>query len=85
MMAIAHVLDGQSRSEAARLCGMDRQTLRDWVHRYNADGIEGLCNRTSPGRPAALSSEQMSRLKALVVAGPDPAIHGVVRWRCCRA
>jgi transposase len=82
MMAIAHVLDGQSRSETARLCGMDRQTLRDWVHRYNADGIEGLCNRTSPGRPAALSSEQMSRLKALVVAGPDPAIHGVVRWRC---
>lgn len=82
MMAIAHVLDGLSRSEAAQLCGMDRQTLRDWVHRYNADGIEGLSSRTSPGRPAALSSEQMARLKALVVAGPDPVKHGVVRWRC---
>lgn len=82
MMAIAHVLDGLSRSEAAVLCGMDRQTLRDWVHRYNAEGIEGLSSRTSTGRPAALSPEQMIRLKALVVAGPDPSKHGVVRWRC---
>lgn len=82
LMAIAHVLAGLSRSEAAQLCGMDRQTLRDWVHRYNAHGIEGLSSRTSSGRPAALSSEQMIRLKALVVAGPDPAKHGVVRWRC---
>ena len=39
MLAIAHVLDGRSRAEAAELCGMDRQTLRDWVHRYNADGL----------------------------------------------
>jgi len=82
MLAIAHVLDGRSRTEAAQLCGMDRQTLRDWVHRYNADGIEGLSNRTSPGRPAALDPEQMARLKALVLAGPEWATHGVVRWRC---
>ena len=82
MLAIAHVLDGRSRAEAARLCGMDRQTLRDWVHRYNADGIQGLSNRTSPGRPAALDPEQMARLKTLVLAGPNRATHGVVRWRC---
>lgn len=60
---------------------MDRQTLRDWVHRFNADGVAGLSSRTSPGRPAVLSSEQMIQLKSLVVAGPDPAKHGVVRWR----
>ena len=82
MLAIAPVLDGWSRAEAARLCGMDRQTLRDWVHRYNADGIQGLSNRTSPGRPAALDPEQMARLKTLVLAGPNRATHGVVRWRC---
>ena len=52
------------------------------MHRYNAEGIEGLSSRTSTGRPAALSPEQMIRLKALVLAGPDPAKHGVVRWRC---
>jgi len=83
MLAIALVLDGASRTDAARSCGMDRQTLRDWVHRYNEDGIAGLSNQPAPGRPAALTPEQMGQLKAIVLAGPDPARDGVVRWRCC--
>ncbi len=82
MLAIAQVLDGVSRNEAAQSCGMDRQTLRDWVHRYNAEGIAGLSNVPGTGRPAALSVEQMAELRALVLAGPDPAKDGVVRWRC---
>ena len=36
MLAIALLLDGVDRKQAAESCGMDRQTLRDWVHRYNA-------------------------------------------------
>jgi len=82
LLAIAHVLDGASRAEAAALCGMDRQTLRDWVHRFNAEGTAGLMNRTSPGRSPALSEAQMVELKDVVLAGPDLARHGVVRWRC---
>src|SRR3954469_3439116 len=35
ILAIANALDGMSREEAARSAGMDRQTLRDWVLRYN--------------------------------------------------
>src|SRR5229473_3063718 len=58
ILALALVLDGVDRKTAAETCGMDRQTLRDWVHRYNAAG-----------------------LAELVEAGPDPAVHGVVRWR----
>ena len=42
MLAIALVLEGWSREAAAEACAMDRQTLRDWVHRYNALGAEGL-------------------------------------------
>ena len=38
MLAIALVLDGWSREAAAEACAMDRQTLRDWVHRYNESG-----------------------------------------------
>lgn len=83
ILAIAHVLDGASRAEAAALCGMDRQTLRDWVHRFNTDGIEGLTNKAGSGRPPALSEEQMAEFKAIVLAGPDLAKDGVVRWRCC--
>jgi len=82
LLALASVLEGRSRGEAAAHNGMDRQTLRDWVHRYNAAGIDGLKSHTSPGRAPALSAAQMAELRALVVAGPDPAEHQVVRWRC---
>lgn len=82
LLALALVLEGRSRSEAAAQNGMDRQTLRDWVHRYNAAGIEGLKSRQSPGRAPALTEEQMAELRALVVNGPDPVKHKVMRWRC---
>jgi transposase len=81
MLAIALVLEGADRTTAARSCGMDRQTLRDWVHRYNAEGLEGLSNRPSPGRPPRLTPEQKAALAARVEAGPDPKLDGVVRWR----
>src|SRR5215212_7772235 len=50
MLALALVLEGRSRAAAAAACGMDRQTLRDWVHRYNAEGLAGLSDRRPPGR-----------------------------------
>ena len=82
ILALAMVLDGASRTEAAEACGMDRQTLRDWVHRYNEQGIAGLEDRARPGQPPTLTTEQMAELKALVVQGPEPERDGVVRWRC---
>ena len=82
MLALAMVLEGRPRTEAAQQNGMDRQTLRDWVHRYNAAGIDGLKSLQSPGPPTALTAEQMAELRSLVVQGPDPTIHKVTRWRC---
>ena len=60
---------------------MDRQTLRDWVHRYNAEGIAGLSNRPLPGGAPKLTEGQMASLKAIVLRGPDLAVDGVARWR----
>jgi transposase len=82
LLAIALLLDGCSRTEAARLNGMTRQTLRDWVHRYNAEGVAGLSSRTGPGRSPVLTEAQKDELKAIVIDGPDPERHKVVRWRC---
>jgi transposase len=81
MLAIALVLEGVNRRTAAETCGMDRQTLRDWVHRYNAEGLTGLANRPSPGRRSRLSEDQKAELADWVDAGPDPEHDGVVRWR----
>lgn len=82
LLAIAMVLEGCSRLDAARQAGMDRQTLRDWVHRYNEAGVDGLISKPLPGPEPKLSEAQMQELRALVVAGPDPATHEVVRFRC---
>jgi transposase len=83
LLAHALILEGGSRTEAAEQSGMDRQTLRDWVHRYNAEGAEGLKSRGGPGQPPALNQQQMAELRALIVKGPDPDKDKVVRWRCC--
>ena len=61
---------------------MDRQTLRDWVHAFNAGGVDALINDTSPGRPPKLGTEQKAEIKALVETGADFETDGIVRWRC---
>ena len=81
MLAIALVLEGCSRVEAAQTCAMDRQTLRDWVHRFNASGPEGLIDNRTEGPKPRLSEEQLAQLAKIVEAGPDREKDGVVRWR----
>ena len=82
MLAMALVREGSPRAVAAETCGMDRQTLRDWVHRYNAEGLDGLSNRyVGLGRKPLLTPEQTAEVAELVRTGPDLAMHGVVRWR----
>jgi transposase len=81
LLSLAAVLDGMSRADAARIGGMDRQTLRDWVHRFNAAGPDGLLDNWSKGRAPRLSTAQKAELAAIVEAGPDREVDGVVRWR----
>lgn len=81
LLALAAVYDGMSREDAARVGGMDRQTLRDWVHRFNEDGPDGLTNRAGAGRPRLLNDDQMQELSQIVETGPDREKDGIVRWR----
>ena len=81
LLAIALLLDGWPRGETATANGMDRQTLCDWVHRYNAAGVAGLTTSPRCGRPPALNEAQMAELKEMIIQGPDPETDGVVRWR----
>jgi len=81
LLSLAAVLDGMNRTEAARIGGMDRQTLRDWVHRFNERGAEGLRDDWIREKPRRLTAAQQAELATLVETGPDRAVHGVVRWR----
>ena len=81
LLSLAAVLDGMSRTEAAMIGGMDRQTLRDWVHRFNTAGPDGLLDNWASGPTTRLSAAQKSELTRIVEMGPDKEVDGVVRWR----
>src|SRR5215213_1319447 len=59
LLSLAAVLEGMNRTDAARIGGMDRQTLRDWVHRFNERGPDGL--RTPGPRATRGACRQTSR------------------------
>lgn len=82
LMSIASVLDGARRHEAAKQGGMDRQTLRDWVHRFNAEGVAGLRDRPGGHPVRRLTAEQEAQVRAFVLTPPDPEKDRLVRWRC---
>ena len=79
VLALALVIEGSARKAAAETCGMDRQTLRDWVIRYNADGLAGLHDRPHAGGPARkLTDAQQSELAGWIRSGPTPGEDKVV-------
>lgn len=81
LLSLAAVRDGMNRTEAARIGGMDRQTLRGWVHRFNTHGPDGLVDIPSKRPSSRLTAGQLADLARIVETGPERALHGVVRWR----
>jgi transposase len=77
ILAIANALDGMSREDAARAAGMDRQTLRDWVLRYNAHGVDGLADRWNGGRPSTFTADEQVEIVRIVLAGPEIETSGL--------
>lgn len=77
ILAIANALDGMSREDAAAAAGMDRQTLRDWVLRYNTHGVDGLCDRWNGGRPPTFMPQEQAETVKIVLAGADVEASGL--------
>jgi transposase len=81
LLALAVIYDGGSRGDAACIGDVGRQTVRDWVLRFNAHGPEGLIDGKAPGHRAPLGEAERRALREIVESGPIPAVDGVVRWR----
>jgi len=71
LLAIAAVLDGALREDAAKIGGMDRQTLRDWVIRFNEQGPDGLNQHPFPGRASQAGQEAPGVSGPARGGGPD--------------
>lgn len=81
LLALAAIYEGARRTDAAAIGGVTLQVIRDWVLRFNAEGPDGLIDRKAPGAVRKLTAEHRAALARVVDDGPDPAVHGVVRWR----
>ena len=64
LLAMASILDGGRRSDAAKIGGVTLQIVRDWVIRFNAEGPDGLKSRKAPGKPSILGADRGSVLRA---------------------
>ncbi len=62
------VLDSRSRGTAARQAEKDRQSPRDWVHRYNEFGVDALLPRCRPG-PAQGERMRGTSIEAIPLSG----------------
>jgi hypothetical protein len=52
LLTVAAIFDGATRVEAAKIAGVTAQTVRDWVKRFNVDGVDGLINFKLAGQPS---------------------------------
>src|ERR1700729_4064376 len=78
LLSLAAVREGIDRGSAAKIGGMDRQTLRDWVHRFNASGPEGLIDNWTEGPKPRLSAEQLAQFAQVVDANPPRVLFDLV-------
>jgi transposase len=67
LLSLAAVRDGMDRGAAAKIGSLDRQTLRDWVHRFSDAGPEGLIDHWTNGPTPRLNPH---RRRALHVSPP---------------
>jgi transposase len=56
---------------------MKWQALRDWVHRYNAEGIAGLSNRHAAGSTPLVNSEPIHKARLLLWTVPFWTLHRI--------
>jgi putative transposase len=81
LLAIANVLDGMNRQEAAQSVGLSRNALHHWISRYNREGVEGLSDRPRRGRPTNLEAQKTESFKQRVLAGAQLSRDGIVSFR----
>lgn len=69
--AVLAVARGHHVPGVARAMSVAERAVRNWVHRYNREGLAGLRDRRR-GRQCRLSRTQLEKLRERIRAGPRP-------------
>lgn len=77
MMAIKALLMGFPRPDVAKLHNVDERTIRRWIAAFNEQGVDGLIDRSHPGRPKVIQEEQAAYFMEVL---NDPAKADQTHW-----
>lgn len=66
LLALSHIKDGANNTQTAKYLKVSRRSVNDWVKRFNAEGIDGLKEKSRSGRPCLLSLKQLQKLKIFI-------------------
>jgi len=75
------ILHGQRVSDVAEALGEHTRTLERWRKRFNEQGLDGLLDDTSPGRPSRLSEQAMAALAKDIESPPSQLGLPGEQWR----
>lgn len=75
LMIVLLSAQGQRVQDVSREVDLHPINVRKWIHRFNADGIDGLRSGKSPGRPPIFSDTQRDQIVKL--ANSDPRKMGL--------
>jgi transposase len=69
LLAIRLVIMGNTVPQAAKTVGLKQRQSRNWIHRFNAEGLDGLRDRPRPGQPAKLPRQKEHAFRERIVKG----------------
>jgi transposase len=75
------VLNGQRVTDVADAMGEHSRTIERWRKRFNEQGLDGLLDDTSPGRPSRLSDQAMAALARDIENPPSQLGLSGEQWR----
>lgn len=62
--------EGSTPPQIAERLNIHAQTAREWIQRFNAEGLAGLADKPRAGRPATYSTEQVAEVVASALSNP---------------
>lgn len=72
LLAIRLVVMANTVPQAAKAVGLKERQTRNWIHRFNAEGVNGLRDRPRPGQPVKLTRQKESVFRERIVKGASP-------------
>jgi len=69
LMAMKFIIQGQTIPQVAARMDIAERPLRKWLHRFNAQGPDGLKDAYRPGQPPKLNNEDLELFRSRIRQG----------------